>query len=174
MPSWFWHQSTYTGACNTASLTFSSGNNRVDGYGYDAAGNVSQIGSTTYTYDAENRLIGAGSNASYVYDGEGRRIRKTLSGTSVDYLYDLGSHVVAEMSGTGTWNRGEVYANGQNTATYNMGTTFFNHRDWLGTQRARTSVSGPVSETCSSLPFGDGQSCSLRSWARRCIPRSIK
>ena len=64
MPSWFWHQSTYAGACNTVSLTFSSGNNRVDGYGHDAAGNVSQIGSTTYTYDAENRLIGAGSNAS--------------------------------------------------------------------------------------------------------------
>lgn len=39
------------------------------------------------------------------------------------------------------------------------GTTSYIHADWLGTERVRTGVSGAVSETCTSLAFGDGQSC---------------
>lgn len=100
-----------------------------------------------------------GTNVSYVYDGDGRRIRKTVSGTSVDFFYDLAGHEIAEMSSSGLWNRGEVFAGDRHIATYNWGTTFFNHVDWLGTERSRTALSGAVSETCLALPFGDGQSC---------------
>src|SRR5208283_5177592 len=37
------------------SATFA--NNRIDGYSYDAAGNLLSDGVSTYSYDAENRLI---------------------------------------------------------------------------------------------------------------------
>jgi len=37
---------------------------------------------------------------------------------------------------------------------------YFHHADWLGTGRVRTWLSGSVYESCSSLPFGDGLSCS--------------
>src|SRR6266542_1978575 len=45
-------------------------NNRLTGFGYDAAGNMTSNGSATYTYDAENRLT---STAGYTYskDGDG-------------------------------------------------------------------------------------------------------
>lgn len=33
-------------------------------------------------------------------------------------------------------------------------------RDWLGTKRVRTNVSGAVAETCESLSYGDDYSCS--------------
>jgi RHS repeat-associated protein len=55
------------------------------------------------------------------------------------------------------------YAGGRHLATYSggtSGTTYFNHVDWLGTERARTTVTGALYETCTSLPFGDGLSCS--------------
>jgi len=145
-------------------------NNRITGItgvGYDAAGNMASNGSGPgthqYFYDAESRIIqvdGTLGNCStatacYVYDGDGRRIRKTVRGTSTDFLYDLGGHVVAEMSSTGVWNRGEIFAAGRHIATYNNSTTYFIHADWLGTERVRTQVSGSVCETTASLPFGD-------------------
>ena len=36
--------------------------------------------------------------------------------------------------------------------------------DWLGTKRILTGVNGAVSETCTNLPFGDGQSCTGTNW----------
>jgi RHS repeat-associated protein len=52
---------------------------------------------------------------------------------------------------------------GRHLATQNgrgvLGTTYFIHSDWLGTERARTSLTGGTSETCTSLPFGDSLSC---------------
>jgi RHS repeat-associated protein len=140
----------------------STNNNRMDGYSYDAAGNLLNDGVHGYTYDAENRLtqVDAGGTATYVYDATGRRIRKSAGGASVDYLYDTSGHEIAEVNSSGGWNRGEVYAGGTHLATYNNGTTYFSHRDWLGTERVRSNISGAACETISSLPFGDGQAIS--------------
>jgi RHS repeat-associated protein len=146
-------------------------NNRMDGYSYDAAGNLLNDGSHTYFYDAESRIIQVGgtlgtcstATACYVYDANGQRIRKTTGSTSVDYLYDLAGHEIVEVSATGVWNRAEIYAGGRHLATYasgSGGTTYFNHADWLGTERMRTSMSAASCETITSLPFGDGQATS--------------
>jgi hypothetical protein len=89
------------------------------------------------------------------YDANGQRIRKTTASGSVDFLYELSGHEVAEVSSTGVWNRGEVYAGGRHLATYTNGTTYFIHSDWLDTERARTTATGAPYETCTSLPFGD-------------------
>jgi len=150
-------------------------NNRitgVTGIGYDSSGNMTSDGSGTgthsYSYDAENRIVqvdGTLGNCSiatacYVYDAEGRRVRKTTAGQSVDFLYDFAGHQVAEVSSAGGWNRGEIYAGGRHLATYWNSTTYFNHRDWLGTERLRTNVGGGTYETCTSLVFGDWLTCS--------------
>lgn len=92
-----------------------------------------------------------------VYDADGRRIQKTTGGVTVSYLYDIAGHQIAEISSSGAWNRGEIYAGARHLGTYNNGTTFFNHEDWLGTERARSNVTGVVCETIASLPYGDGQ-----------------
>jgi RHS repeat-associated protein len=54
----------------------------------------------------------------------------------------------------------EIFAGGLHLATYNNQTTYFDHSDWLGTERARTNVSGSVCETIVGLAFGDGQAAS--------------
>jgi RHS repeat-associated protein len=137
-------------------------NNRMDGYSYDTAGNLLNDGTHSYAYDAEDRItqVDGGSTSSYVYDAEGRRVRKTVGSSSVDYLYDLAGQQIVEVSSSGGWNRGEVYAGGRHVATYANNTTYFIHSDWLGTERARVTSTGNPYEVCTSLPFGDALSCS--------------
>jgi len=110
----------------------------------------------------------AGSTATYVYDAAGQRVRKTSSAGTVDYIYDLAGHEIAEVSSAGAWNRGEVYAGGRHLATYDGGTTYFNHVDWLGTERARSSLAAMLCEQIVSLPFGDGQA--TNSANPPCVP----
>lgn len=97
-----------------------------------------------------------------MYDADGRRTQKTTTtGGTVNFLYDLAGHEIAQISSTGVWTRGEVYAGGRHVATLTGtgGTTFFIHSDWLGTERARSAVNGTSAETCTSLAFGDWLTC---------------
>jgi RHS repeat-associated protein len=58
-------------------------------------------------------------------------------------------------------------------AAYANSTTYFNHSDWLGTVRAWSNVSGSSVGTCTSLPFGDAQTCtgtSANSWDYTGLP----
>lgn len=162
-----WHQNITAGSGPTSSLGFDANNHITSGssVSYDAAGNVTADGTHTYTLDAENRLIQVdnGTTASYVYNANGERVRKTTGAVGVDYLYNLAGQVISEVSSSGGWNRGEVFAGGKHLATYSGGTggtTYFIHADWLGTERARTTATGAPYETCTGLPFGDGFSCS--------------
>jgi hypothetical protein len=71
-----------TGKTNYEPLSVSAGtNNRLSGFGYDAAGNMTSNGSATYVYDDENRLI-ATAGDSYIYDGDGERVEKCTEGTT--------------------------------------------------------------------------------------------
>jgi RHS repeat-associated protein len=155
-------------------LTFSGGNNRIDGYTYDSAGNLINDGTHSYTYDAENRLIkvDGGNTAIYTYDGEGHRASKDNtssvnsggntpdpSGTT-EFVYDPQGHLVhTESPNGGTGWRGEVFAGNRHLATY-AGNLVFAHADWLGTERNRDLPNSnypqyPSNQNITSLPFGD-------------------
>jgi RHS repeat-associated protein len=115
----------------------------------------------SYQYDAEGRLasVDSGSTASYVYDAGGTRVRRIVGGVAYDDVYDLGGHVISDfLASGGTWNRGEVYAGGMHLATYENGTTYFAHSDWLGTERVRSLPSGSIftPSLWTSYPFGEG------------------
>jgi RHS repeat-associated protein len=142
-------------------------NNRISGSGvtYDALGNILTDGlGNTFTYDAESRQIkvaNSGGTYNYVYDADGRRINNGSS----EFLYDLAGHAVTLFGATsGIWNFGEIYAGGRHLATYSGSTTNFLHTDWLGTKRVMSNISGANSQTCTSLPFGDGSSCTGTEW----------
>lgn len=163
-----WEEKPYNGSCYTSNFTFRGGNNRIDGADlYDAAGNLIRDPLDTrwaYRYDAENRLTEVWESgnlvASYIYDAEGRRVRRDGGSMSVEFLYDIAGRVVTEVSAIdGTWDRSEIYAGGQHLGTYRNGTTYFSHNDWLGTERARTDMQATINQTCTSLPFGDGLNC---------------
>jgi RHS repeat-associated protein len=68
---------------------------------FDLNGNLTNDGTSTYTWDARNRLVsmsGPGLTASFQYDSLGRRTRKTINGTATDYHYD-GLNPVQELNG---------------------------------------------------------------------------
>ena len=159
-----WQQNVTAGTGPAPSYAFDANNHIIgSGISYDTAGNIINDGVHTYAYDGEGRIsnVDGGNTKIYNYDAEGRRVRSGSVSNGVDYVYDLAGDKVAEIdSATDAWLRGEVFAGQQHIATYYNSTTYFAHNDWLGTERARTSVAGAVVETCMSLPYGDAQACS--------------
>ena len=66
----------------------------------DANGNLTSDGTNTYNWDARNYLAatpGSG-NASFTYDGLGRRMLRTINGVTTEFLYD-GMGPVQELNG---------------------------------------------------------------------------
>ena len=169
-----WHQTVTKGTGWNMVLSFDSNNHiRTASYGYDAAGNLMRDTVNCYTYDAENRLAsvapisppGTGNcgaaTMNYVYDADGQRVARVVNGTVTEHdYYDAEGQEIAVTNGSGTLQRAEIYAGSRHLATWNNGATYFNHADWLGTERVRTFASGQYAgqacETVTSLPFGDG------------------
>jgi RHS repeat-associated protein len=88
-----------------ASATYDA-NNRLTNWGgavlsHDANGNLLGFAGDTYTWNKRDQLSGiSGSNAaSFQYDAVGRRQAKTVSGTSVQFLYDA-LNPIQERSGS--------------------------------------------------------------------------
>jgi RHS repeat-associated protein len=89
-------------------LSFNASTSSAQAFTYDNNGNMMSVtnacGTTAYTWDARNRLIGingyksdcAQLTASYEYDALGRRIEKTINGRTIQYLYD-GLDIVQEI-----------------------------------------------------------------------------
>jgi RHS repeat-associated protein len=72
---------------------------------YDAEGNLTSDGSSEYKWNARGQLaeITGAIKAAFAYDPFGRRVSKTLSGTTTKLLYD-GPNVVQETQGSSTAN----------------------------------------------------------------------
>jgi len=67
-------------------------------YAYDGRGNRTTVtppsgGATNLLYDQANRLTGYGSTATYAYNGDGLRMRKTVGGSTSQFLWDVASAV---------------------------------------------------------------------------------
>jgi YD repeat-containing protein len=92
-------------------------NNKIDGKGYDQAGNLTDAGNGwTFTYDATGQqATSAIGNVVNVYDGDRLRGKKTEYGVTTYYVRSsvLGGQVVAELDHTGSWMRGYVYLGGE-------------------------------------------------------------
>ena len=117
---------------------------------YDAAGNQTLYSPHTLAYDAENRLKSmthaSSGSGTYLYDGEGRRVKKTWTpggGTAQDtyYVYDIAGNLAAE------------YGTASNS-TPSPPATLYPFTDMLGSVRAVTDAAGTVVECYDYLPFG--------------------
>ncbi len=135
---------------------------------YDNNGNMlsstNSCGTTTYTWDAKNRLTGINGfnancsplTASFKYDALGRRIEKTVNGRTIKYLYD-GLDTVQEIEG------GVVYANYIRTLNIDEplariksdGTIRYYQQDALGSVIALTDEAGAIKTQYKYDPFGN-------------------
>jgi RHS repeat-associated protein len=156
-----------TGSGPTISVSFNSANNQIStsGYTYDAAGNMTDDGFNSYTYDGENNITQVGSStASYVYNALNQRVRAVVGSTTTEFVFNAAGQRVSTWNGTTHAQLlGKYYWGSQPAAFYTTvansagAAAHFEHQDWLGTERMRTTYNGGVEGEFTSLPFGDGQ-----------------
>ena len=121
-----------------------SGGMELEATHEDGTGNIIVLGTKTFAYDNENRMISAnafGKTASYAYDGEGRRVvKKVGSDASTVFVYDAMGKLAAEYGTVTPGGCGRCYL----TA------------DALGSTRMVTDAAGNVFSRYDYLPFGEG------------------
>jgi RHS repeat-associated protein len=150
-------QTVTAGIAPSNSVTVSATTNQITttGYSYDSNGNMTNDGSNTLTYDAENRAVSAADGsgtASYSYNGLGLRAEKTFGGTTTVYILD-GNNVIAEYAG-GTLTNEYVYAGNSLVAEYDSGTLIYHGHDRLS-NRLNMNSSGTVVGQQGHYPFGE-------------------
>jgi RHS repeat-associated protein len=131
-------------------------NNRMDGFTYDAAGNLA---TNIATYDATGQQVSfPGGGMTHSFDGDGLRAMKTENGAATYYLRSsvLGGQVVAELNWFSVawgWNRGYVYAGSQLLAVQQGGVNWI-HEDPVTKSKRVTNSSGAVVSTIELDPWG--------------------
>ncbi|HEY9157294.1 RHS repeat-associated core domain-containing protein [Candidatus Binatus sp.] len=132
---------------------------------YDANGNLTDDGTNTYTWDARNQLtaMSGGANASFIYDGFGRRMSKNVAGNTAQFLYDRLNPVQEIQGGTPTANLltglriDERFQRTDPAGTANLLT------DILGSTLALTDSTGAIQTQYAYEPFGNGTSIGAAS-----------
>ncbi|MEO8435146.1 MAG: RHS repeat-associated core domain-containing protein [Pyrinomonadaceae bacterium] len=142
----------------TENPTISTVNNRFDanqGYGYDNAGNLTAGSNKSFEYDGENHQVSFDANplteekdATYSYDGDGRRVKKVSGGTTTIFVHNIAGQLVAE------------YSDAQQSS---VGGTSYLTSDTLGSLRVVTNESGAVKARHDYLPFGEEMSLGRNS-----------
>ncbi len=105
-------------------------------------------GSQTLTWDLENRVVAVTGGASFVYDGDGNRVKKTENGFTTTYVnryYEKTGTVIT----TSYYLGGKLIAQRQGTAlSYVL-------QDHLGSTSVSVSDAGVTAGTIRYFPFGD-------------------
>ena len=113
-----------------------------------------------YTYDAEGNItkVDSGSTATYTYNALNQRVKTVVGTATTEFVFNANGQRVSE------WNasthgelKGHYYWGSKPVAYYDYIGTHFQHQDWLGTERMRTSSNGSVEGTYTSFPWGDSE-----------------
>ena len=111
-----------------------------------------------YSFDAEGNLTGvdSGQTAAYFYDSMNQRVRIAPTRGTYEFVWDVfGRRVSTWAAATHTFVEGNVYTDSNPLAIRTSGIQF-EHQNWLGTERVRTSNSGGNIISIDSLPWADG------------------
>jgi YD repeat-containing protein len=142
--------------CTAQNLSVTvDGNNHISGMSYDAAGNLTNDGTLTYSWDAENRLkTTAGTN--YKFDGDSLRV---LKGTNDLYWYSAAScqhPLFGRTTSAGTYTDEFIHFNGQAVGYRDDTATKVYHlvNDHLGSARVMTNATGVTQFESDYYPHG--------------------
>ncbi len=80
--------------------SYNAATNQINGYSYDAAGDLLGDGMNTYAYDSEGMLTSAGG-AQYTYDALQQRVEKLGGSYPTEVVYFNG-HPMALLNATST------------------------------------------------------------------------
>ncbi len=158
------HSRTSSGSgLGTMSLSISASNNRIAGagYSYDSAGNRIASPGNSFQWDGQGRLrsVDHGATASYDYDAEDRRVKKTAGGQTRLYFHDKDGNAVWEylVGAPFPWETFNHYFQGRLTAVNSAAANaapLWVHSDHLGSPRLKTDASGAAFSRDWHFPFG--------------------
>ena len=143
-------------------ISKTDGTNTVN-YSYDDNGNQTAAGSTSYAYNLANQLTSAtvsGTTTNYTYAGYGNRLTSNTSGgSSLRYWWDVANPMpmLAQENNAGTGSSIRTYTNGP-AGPLSMvagGSTYYFHRDSLGSITDLTTASGTAEWKWDHEPYGD-------------------
>ena len=101
-------------------------NDRLTSETYDADGNLKTSAGVTYNYNFEDRLSEVnGSAISFAYDGDGNRVARTVGGVTTRYLVD-------DLNPTGHAQVVEEIVNGAVQRVYTFGHSLISQRQLIG------------------------------------------
>jgi RHS repeat-associated protein len=156
-------QRTSTLAPIAASSSTFSANDQLTTDAYDANGNTTGSGGSSYVYDFENHLLQKGG-VTIVYDGDGNRVSKTAGGVTTQYLVDhlnpsTYTQVVDEVQAgvvtkTYTWGL-QLIAETRLQPSPNPALVSYYVFDGLGSVRALASPAGTLTDTYDFDAFGN-------------------
>jgi RHS repeat-associated protein len=146
-----------------AAQTFTYDNNdRISAATFDDNGNTLSEAGQSYGYDFEDRLTSVNSGTvSFLYDGDGNRVARTESGTTVRYLIDelspTGYPQVAEELTSGMVFRRYAFGYSPISLTQNSGswTTHYYGLDGGGSVRQLTDATGAITDSYTYDAFGN-------------------
>ncbi len=129
---------------------------------WDANGNLTGDGATTFGYDTENRLVSASGakNASLSYDPLGRLYQVTSGANTTRFVYD-GDRLIAEYNASGTLLRRYVHGAGvdeplvwyEGAAVSSAGRRYL-HANHQGSIVATSNAAGAKLEIHAYDPYG--------------------
>jgi RHS repeat-associated protein len=127
---------------------------------FDANGSMTSDGTRTYVWDAENRLVEVRQDtttlASFAYNKDGIRTRKTAGGATTTYVLDGASVVEERLSGGGTIKHLHGRGIDHVLATIDVsGGVSYYVRDHLGSICHRTDAAGQPTVARDYGPWGN-------------------
>ncbi|MEX5213392.1 MAG: DNRLRE domain-containing protein [Nitrospiraceae bacterium] len=134
------------------SRPISSGDGGVAVYSYDANGNLISGAGRTISYNAENKPISItanGQTTTFVYDGDGGRVKKIAGTTTTRYigkLYECDNTSCTRFIFAGNTRIA--------TVTVNTGAVHYWHQDHLGSSSVITDSAGALVQTLAYYPYG--------------------
>ncbi len=158
------HSRTSSGSgLGSMSLSISASNNRITGagYSYNSAGNQTGSPGRSHQWDGQGRLrsVDHGATASYDYDAEDRRVKKSAGEQTRLYFHDKDGNAVWEhlVGAPYPWETFNHYFQGRltvvNSAAANAAPLWV-HSDHLGSPRLKTDASGAEFSRDWHFPFG--------------------
>jgi RHS repeat-associated protein len=143
------NQTTTLGNCpqNVCNPDINLANNRVVGANFDNAGNTTQDAEgRQFFYDAENKQkeVKNAQNqviGQYLYDGDGKRVKKLAANDTTIFVYDAGGKLASEYTVSASQSQAPQ--------------TSYLTNDTLGSPRVTTDASGNVVSRRDFRPYGE-------------------
>jgi RHS repeat-associated protein len=145
--------------CSTPGLNVATdGSNHLSGFGYDAAGNMTNDGLYTYTYNAEGQQAStSAASQTYTYDGDGRRVKKSNGRTY--WFSSVTGNLLVETDGSGTVLNQYIYFGGRRVARKDgSGNVTYYFEEPAGRTRTITGANGAPCNEADYYLFGGEQS----------------